>query len=125
MPYAIKIRPERQLIEVHFFGNISYEDALAAREDASRLVRKRNVRGLLVDQSAIETFPGTTGNMFEFHTSHEAMFPPDLHMALVYSPQTTRPADARFAETIAVNSGIPFGTFTSRDKALGWLFTEL
>ena len=125
MPYTIKIQPERQMLEILFYGDFSYEDALSAREEASRLVQGRNVRCLLVDQSRIETFPGTTTNMFDFHTSHEGLFPPGLHMALVYSPKTTPPSDARFAETVAVNHGALFGTFTARKEALDWLFEEV
>ncbi len=124
MPYAVRLQRKHQLIEIRFTGAFRYQDALSARQDASRLARGRNVRGLLVDQSEVESFPGTTANMFDFHTSHDSFFPPGFHTALVYSPATTRPADARFAETVALNQGIPFATFTFRQAALEWLLND-
>lgn len=126
MPYKIKIQPARKILEIQFYGGFCYEDALAARQDAaSSLAGNRYIKALLVDQSRIEVFPGTTTDMFEFHSSHEAMLPPDMPTALVYSPETTSPSDARFAETVAVNRGALFGTFTTRKAALDWLAEEL
>jgi len=125
MPYTIKIQVDHQMLEIQFYGDFSYEDALSAREEASRLVQGRNVRGLLVDQRRVDKFPGTTASMFDFHTSHEALFPPSIATALVYSPETTKPSDARFAETVAVNHGALFAIFTTKEEAFGWLLKEV
>ncbi|GEM_PF-2642559 len=124
MPYEIKLHPTHEMLEIRFYGDISYDEALSARQEASSLAESRKVKALLVDQSKIAPFHGTTSDMFDFHTSHEEMFPPDLHMALVYSPETTKPADARFAESVALNHGLLFGAFTRRREALDWLIQE-
>lgn len=94
--------------------------ARAQQAEAARILGANGIRSVLVDMRGIH-HGFSTLDIHEFNTRHREAFPPGTRHAVVVSGATIPPADARFAENVAVNRGVSLKVFTDIDEALRWL----
>ena len=116
MPEEVKINDELKIIEVISFGDVSNEDILASVASVAKIFKETRISKVLVDTTEEKSFPST----FEV-LSIASNMPRDMRFALFVRETQSTKRDVHFFETVALNRGFSFQTFTSKNEALKWL----
>ena len=124
MAYFLSFNAGDEYLHVLFSGNFANGDVLALWKDLVQYLEIHPCRQVLVEEQ-----PGTVGNLDTLEIFETAKFLAvsrfvhRTRIALLYqeevSAETLR--QALFGETVAVNRGLTFKVFHSRDAALKWV----
>jgi hypothetical protein len=116
-------RTEKGILFVTITGHRTLHPVLAALADSVEITKERGIRRVLVDirNAGLHV---STNDIFQFASSLVDVCSRDTRPAIVFSPETYAPEDARFTENVAVNRGVLLKTFTELSDARDWLLAE-
>ena len=126
MAYTLKDDPQPNYLRIALEGE--WDDALVS-EISDRILdlcAKHQARRILFDVRNYAGNPSTMGRFFmathfavKFLKARLARRIPACRFAVIGHHPLVDPE--RFEETVALNNGLPVGTFTDLEKALAWL----
>jgi hypothetical protein len=118
MPSHIEVQD--QMLVVTLTGRVVGSDVEAAQTMAARVADERGLRKVLVDMRSADPRVGMM-DIFDLHAALFGRFSLGTRHAVVFSPETYDPRNAKFGEDVAVNRGISVKTFTRIREATDWL----
>ena len=120
IPFRINVREDAKVVEVHHSGLVNAQEACQARDAVMGLVTDHGLAGVLINLRDAMVSMSVTSS-YRFQREGAPVFPPGTRIAIVCDGQNWPARDAKFAETVAVNSGRLFRLFKEPDDALAWL----
>ena len=111
------------VIEIVHTGIITIREATASRDEASLILKERDLKLVLADVSQT-IHDESTMDLFKFNASHYDVFPVGTRIAVVIPSDPTKAESAHFAETVATNRGIAMRVFLEYDDAVKWLIED-
>lgn len=118
MPYELTLQPKPTYLHAIVTGTLSREDVAAYLEEVRVACATGGCRTLLIE----ERLEGPRLSPLDVFEIVSAISQRDLGVlrAIAYV-DVTAPAVQRFAETVAVNRGVPLAVFPSVPDAENWL----
>ena len=121
MDYRITLEPHPEYLHVTVTGRNSAENVAAYLKDVIEECRRSECYRVLIDER-LEGPRLEASDVFEI-ASTGAIRALGIFQAVAYvDPKMGDMAD--FAETVAINRGMPVKTFTSVDQARAWLLRQ-
>ena len=120
---AVSLRVNKDIVFMTFSGDVSKQEAIDPRLEASKHHRQGIARGFLVDVRNAQIHMSTI-ELYDFFTTLQEMFAPGTKHAVVYSPETNDLSDIAFGENVSANRGIMLKMFSQKDEAMTWLSNE-
>jgi len=114
--YDVQHLSDEKVIEVRHWGDVSADDARAARQATEGLIEATGIQDVLVDLREVERFLDTV-EIYEF----AADFRNNMRIAMLHGCGQPIAEDLKFLETVAVNRGNDLSMHASREDALTWL----
>jgi len=121
MPYELTLQPKPTYLHAIVTGTLSREDVAAYLEEVRAACVTRSCRAVLIEERLVGPRLGTL-DVFEIVS---AISESDLgQLRAIAYVDVHAPQAQRFAETVAVNRGMPVAVFTSVQDAEQWFLKQ-
>lgn len=122
MPWNVEYNSQLGIIQGQYVGRVTDGDFIKATAKALSLSKANKTNRFLIDDSRWEGGTSTFGLYDLPKLFQEQGFERGSKAALILPPAgTPEENDARFFETVCVNSGWQVEVFNDRQKAIDWL----
>lgn len=115
---------KRRFVKLRFSGQLDHKDIWNTRDKVAAMMKENGVNNLLIDMRKVD-LKLLTIDIYDFSTSEFNFFPHGTRIAALVKKGDSGFHDFQFMETVHVNSGFPFKTFTKVSEAVDWLYDTL
>lgn len=121
MAYSISMSVDDGWIDIRHCGPVTFDEIVAARKEATALMRREGVTRVFVDASNGDVSGLSTVQAFRFNATHGEEFPETWRLRIALLVSREQYADWAFFETVARNRGTDLRVFVDANAARTWL----
>lgn len=116
MPESVSVDKSLQIIIVHSFSAVSFEQMTESISAVQKIHRETGIDKVLVNAGKIASIPSIS-EMFELAKE----FPRSIRIAVLLSENQMLREGMQFGQTVAHNRGINIRLFELKSDAIEWL----
>jgi len=123
--HDVKIIADGSIIQITYFGDVTFTSANASREEASAIAFQHGIKSFLVDLNQAQVVASVL-ELYEFHSQNPQILPLATRIAIVHARNNWSEglSQAQFSENLDINRGIARKAFKKRSDAVTWLLND-